>query len=168
MVAPKAPRRPRFNSILTNISKSRFESVHRFERQFGNTIRDYDRDFGPGSLVLVRNSSIENDAGRKAKPHCMGPHGRPAPHAKCPLQYHARSRSSIPTAAEPTSASLTEDSILHFLASASPKPHLVSHIVSGLIRHAFSILVAAPPSPAGILLSFPLGTTSSCTRANFP
>ena len=58
-------------AIHSNILKSRFESVRQFERQFENTIRDY--DFGPGAFVLVRNSSVETDLGRKAKPRYMGP-----------------------------------------------------------------------------------------------
>src|SRR6266566_2300108 len=58
-------------AIHTNVLKSRFESVHQFERQFKNTIHDH--DFGPRAFVLVRNSSVENDLGRKAKPRYMGP-----------------------------------------------------------------------------------------------
>jgi integrase-like protein/reverse transcriptase-like protein/aspartyl protease len=58
-------------AIHTNILKSRFESVRQFERQFENTIRNH--DFGPGAFVLVRNSSVESDLGRKAKPRYIGP-----------------------------------------------------------------------------------------------
>ena len=58
-------------AIHSNVLKSRFESVRQFERQFENTIRDY--NFGPGAFVLVRNSSVENDLGRKAKPRYIGP-----------------------------------------------------------------------------------------------
>jgi hypothetical protein len=53
-------------AIHANILKSRFESVCQFERQFKNMIHDY--DFGPGAFVLVRNSSMKTDLGRKAKP----------------------------------------------------------------------------------------------------
>ena len=58
-------------AIHSNVLKSRFESVRQFERQFENTIRDY--NFGPGAFVLIRNSSVENDLGRKAKPRYIGP-----------------------------------------------------------------------------------------------
>ena len=57
--------------IHSNIVKSRFESVRQFKRQFESTIHDF--NFGPGTFVLVRNSSVENDLGRKAKPRYMGP-----------------------------------------------------------------------------------------------
>ena len=58
-------------AIHTSILKSRFESVRQFERQFEHTIRDH--NFGPGAFVLVRNSSVENDLGRKVKPRYTGP-----------------------------------------------------------------------------------------------
>jgi len=101
-------------AIHSNILKSRFESVHQFERQFKNTICDH--NFGPGAFVLVRNSSVETDLGRKAKPRYIGPmvvlrrtqngsyrlaeldgtvlNLRFAAFRLVP--YHARSRSSIP------------------------------------------------------------------------
>ncbi len=101
-------------AIHTNVLKSRFESVRQFERQFKNTIRDH--DFGPGAFVLVRNSSVENDLGCKAKPRYMGPmiilrrtqngsyHLAELDGTVSNLRfaafhlvpYHARSRSSIP------------------------------------------------------------------------
>ena len=58
-------------TIHDNILRSRFQSVQQFERQYEKTIRDY--DFKPGTLVLVRNSSIETDLGRKSKPRYFGP-----------------------------------------------------------------------------------------------
>ncbi len=58
-------------AIHSNVLKSRFESVWQFKRQYENTIRDF--DFRPGALVLVRNSSIETDLSRKAKPRYIGP-----------------------------------------------------------------------------------------------
>ena len=58
-------------AIHSNILKSRFESVRQFERQFENTIRNY--NFGPGAFILVRNLSVESDLGRKAKPRYIGP-----------------------------------------------------------------------------------------------
>ena len=38
-------------AIHSNVLKSRFESVRQFERQYENTIRNF--DFRPGALVLV-------------------------------------------------------------------------------------------------------------------
>ena len=38
-------------AIHANVLKSRFESVRQFERQFENTIRNY--NFGPGTFVLI-------------------------------------------------------------------------------------------------------------------
>ncbi len=58
-------------AIHSNVLKSRFESVRQFERQYENTIRNF--DFRPGALTLVRNSSVETDLGRKAKPRYIGP-----------------------------------------------------------------------------------------------
>jgi hypothetical protein len=58
-------------AIHVQILKCRFDSVRQFERTFENTIRDF--DFSPGALVLVRNSSIETDLGRKSKPRYVGP-----------------------------------------------------------------------------------------------
>jgi hypothetical protein len=58
-------------AILDNILRSRFQSVKQFERTYANTIRDF--NFKVGSLVLVRNSSIETDLGRKTKPRYTGP-----------------------------------------------------------------------------------------------
>jgi hypothetical protein len=100
--------------IHQNILKSRFKSVQQFERTFENTIRDH--DFKPGALVLVRNSSIETDLGRKSKPRYVGPMVviRRSPNGAYRLAeldgtvsklrfaafrlvpYHARSRTSIP------------------------------------------------------------------------
>ena len=58
-------------AILSNILQSRFESVHQFEKVHAATIKNH--DFKPGTLVLVRNSSIETDLGRKTKPWYYGP-----------------------------------------------------------------------------------------------
>jgi hypothetical protein len=101
-------------TIHDNILRSRFQSVQQFERQYEKTIRDY--DFKPGTLVLVRNSSIETDLGRKSKPRYFGPMVvvRRTPNGSYRLAeldgtvsklrfaafrlvpYHARSRTSIP------------------------------------------------------------------------
>jgi hypothetical protein len=101
-------------AIHSNVLKSRFESVRQFERQFENTIRDY--NFGPGTFVLVRNSSVESDLGRKSKPRYIGPmvvlrRSQNGSYRLAELDgtvsnlrfaafrlvpYHTRSRSSIP------------------------------------------------------------------------
>jgi transposase InsO family protein len=101
-------------AIRSNVLKSRFESVRQFERQFEKTIRDH--NFGPGAFVLVRNSSIETDLGRKAKPRYLGPmvvirRSQNGAYRLAELDgtvsnlrfaafrlvpYHSRSRSSIP------------------------------------------------------------------------
>jgi hypothetical protein len=101
-------------TIHANILRSRFDSIRQFERTFENTIRDF--DFKLGALVLVRNSSIETDLGRKMKPRYFGPMVviRRTPNGAYRLAeldgaisklrfaafrlvpYHARSRSSIP------------------------------------------------------------------------
>ena len=101
-------------AIHSNVLKCRFESVRQFERQYEGTIRDF--DFRPGALVLVRNSSIETDLGRKAKPRYVGPmvvvrRTQNGSYRLAELDgtisnlhfaafrlvpYHARSRSSIP------------------------------------------------------------------------
>jgi hypothetical protein len=57
--------------IHSNVLKSRFESVCQFERQYKNTICDF--DFRPGALVLIQNLSVETDLSRKAKPRYVGP-----------------------------------------------------------------------------------------------
>ena len=58
-------------AIHANVLKSHYESVRQFEQQYEGTIRDF--DFQPGALVLVRNSSVETDLSRKAKPQYIGP-----------------------------------------------------------------------------------------------
>ncbi|KAI9432043.1 hypothetical protein BJY52DRAFT_1199343 [Lactarius psammicola] len=42
-----------------------------FERVHEKTLHDF--DFKPGALVLIRNSSIKTDLGRKSKLHYLGP-----------------------------------------------------------------------------------------------
>ena len=51
--------------------KSCFEFIRQFERAHKKTLCDL--NFKPGALVLVRNSSIETDLGRKSKPRYFGP-----------------------------------------------------------------------------------------------
>jgi hypothetical protein len=58
-------------SIRERVLRARFASARHFEEEFKNRIRDY--DFSPGMLVLIRNSRIEVELGRKTKPRYMGP-----------------------------------------------------------------------------------------------
>ena len=58
-------------AIHTNVLKSCFKSVQQFEQAYEKSIKDF--DFKPGVLVLVCNSSIETDLGRKSKPRYLGP-----------------------------------------------------------------------------------------------
>ena len=58
-------------TIHTNVLRSRFKSVQQFERTFEKSIKDF--DLWPGTLVLVHNSSVETDLGRKSKPCYVGP-----------------------------------------------------------------------------------------------
>jgi hypothetical protein len=101
-------------AIHDNVIRSRFASVRQFECTFENTIHDH--DFKPGALVLVRNSAIETDLGRKSKPRYLGPMVviRRTPNGAYRLSeldgtisklrfaafrlvpYHTRSRKSIP------------------------------------------------------------------------
>jgi transposase InsO family protein/molybdopterin converting factor small subunit len=55
-------------AIHDRILASRHASIRQFEKQYANTIRDF--DFAPGSLVLVRNTNLGMD---KMKPRYLGP-----------------------------------------------------------------------------------------------
>ena len=57
--------------IKERVLKSRYTSIAQFEKDHANLIIDY--DFKEGSLILVRNSSIETDLSRKTKPRYLGP-----------------------------------------------------------------------------------------------
>lgn len=50
---------------------ARMNSVKEFEKRFANTIHDY--NITPGTLVLIRNTRIEKELNRKAKPRYLGP-----------------------------------------------------------------------------------------------
>jgi transposase InsO family protein len=98
-------------TIHDRILASRHASIRQFEKQYANTIRDF--DFTPGTLVLVRNSSLTMD---KMKPRYLGPMivlrrtrngayrlgeldgavSRLRFAAFCLIPYHARSRAYIP------------------------------------------------------------------------
>ena len=65
-------RRPEdLNRVKDRVLQARFRSIQEFEKRFQHTIRDY--NFAPGALVLVRNSQIELELNRKAKPRYLGP-----------------------------------------------------------------------------------------------
>lgn len=57
--------------IGERVIASRNQSRKQFEEQYRNTIVDF--DFSPGDLVLVRNTRVELEANRKAKPRYLGP-----------------------------------------------------------------------------------------------
>ena len=59
------------NRVHERVLQARFRSAQEFEKRFQHTIRDY--NFSPGALVLVRNSHIELELNRKAKPRYLGP-----------------------------------------------------------------------------------------------
>lgn len=54
------------------LHQSRLRSKEVFEEKFSKRIRR--EDFNPGELVLVRNSRIEKELNRKAKPRYIGPY----------------------------------------------------------------------------------------------
>ena len=58
--------------IEQNVLKARFDSIRHFEDTYSATIKDF--DFGPGALVLVRNTRIEHEHSRKSKPRYLGPY----------------------------------------------------------------------------------------------
>ena len=102
------------DDIQDRILKSRFASVQQFEKQYHNTIKDY--DFGPGTLVLVRNAGVDAELASKTKPRYFGPmvvvrRARNGAYRLAELDgavsklryaafrllpYHSRSRTSIP------------------------------------------------------------------------
>ena len=55
-------------TIHDHIFASRHASIHQFKKQYTNTIRDF--DFTPGTLILVRNTSLTMD---KMKPRYLRP-----------------------------------------------------------------------------------------------
>jgi hypothetical protein len=69
--APKAQRRPRADPHKRLEEPLRVRPPVRAPVQKHHPRLLY--DFGPGAFVLVRNSSVENDLGLKAKPHYVGP-----------------------------------------------------------------------------------------------
>ena len=59
------------DNIHDRILESRFTSVRQFEKQYQNSIKDH--NFGPGSLVLVRNAGADAELASKTKPRYCGP-----------------------------------------------------------------------------------------------
>ena len=57
--------------VAKKVSAARYQSRAQFERDNAARIKDF--AFKPGSLVLVRNSSIETSHSRKTKPRYFGP-----------------------------------------------------------------------------------------------
>jgi hypothetical protein len=55
-------------TIHERVLKAHYSSVAQFEKDYTHTIRDYNF-----SLVLVRNSRVENEHSRKTKPCYLGP-----------------------------------------------------------------------------------------------
>ena len=58
-------------NLQETVTKSRHANLERFKKHFGSRIVDF--DFKPGSLVLVRNTRIEESLNRKTKPRYVGP-----------------------------------------------------------------------------------------------
>ena len=58
-------------NMRDTVTKSRVKNLEQFERRHRSRIIDF--DFKPGSLVLVRNSRIEESLNRKTKPRYTGP-----------------------------------------------------------------------------------------------
>lgn len=57
--------------LKTKVYEARVKSIRQWEKDNEKSIENY--DFQPGALVLLRNSAIENEWSRKAKPRYTGP-----------------------------------------------------------------------------------------------
>jgi len=57
--------------MQSTVTKARRQNIQRFEQQHHSRIIDF--DFDPGSLVLVRNTRVEESLNRKTKPRYLGP-----------------------------------------------------------------------------------------------
>ena len=64
-------RKEDLESIAGRVLESRRESARQFTEAHQHKIVDF--DFKPGSLVLVRNSTVEMELNRKTKPRFLGP-----------------------------------------------------------------------------------------------
>ena len=67
-----AKREEDIEKMQETVTASRIKNLERFEKRHGSQIVDF--DFKPGSLVLVRNSRIEESLNRKTKPRYNGPY----------------------------------------------------------------------------------------------
>ena len=59
------------SAMKDTVTKARMANLVRFEKNYGSRIIGF--NFKPGSLVLVRNSRIEESLNRKTKPRYTGP-----------------------------------------------------------------------------------------------
>jgi hypothetical protein len=59
------------DAIKDQVVKAHYKSIRDFEQCFRASIKSY--EFGPGALVLVRNSKVEYELSKKTKPRCLGP-----------------------------------------------------------------------------------------------
>ena len=66
-----AKHRTHVNEMRERVDENKRIALIKFEKEFGNTIRDY--DFKPGTLVQVRNTQIEKSLDRKMYPRYKGP-----------------------------------------------------------------------------------------------
>ncbi|KZO94592.1 hypothetical protein CALVIDRAFT_455497, partial [Calocera viscosa TUFC12733] len=64
-------REEELHTLQNEVYQARLRYAAQFLRNHETTIHDY--DFQPGQLVLVRNTRIENDLGRKTKARYFGP-----------------------------------------------------------------------------------------------
>jgi hypothetical protein len=65
-------KRPKeLTELKSKVYKARVKGIRQWEKDNRKKIEDF--DFKPGSLVLLRNSAIENEWFRKAKPRYSGP-----------------------------------------------------------------------------------------------
>nr|GAT47309.1 predicted protein [Mycena chlorophos] len=66
-----AKHRRHIEEMRVRVSKEKLAAVERYERVHAKTIKDF--KFGPGDLVLVRNTRIEKSLNKKAKLRYLGP-----------------------------------------------------------------------------------------------
>jgi hypothetical protein len=70
--ARQLAKRPEDLEIMRkSVSATRAKNLERFERSHASKIVDF--DFKPGSLVLIRNTRVEESLNRKTKPRYIGP-----------------------------------------------------------------------------------------------
>jgi hypothetical protein len=57
--------------VTQQVLKARWDAVRQLEKDLGNKVKDF--NFKPGTLVLVRNSSLDKGLQNKTKPRYFGP-----------------------------------------------------------------------------------------------